>query len=620
MTTDLSAEAIEEALGRVTAGIVGAEKRSGQIEMAQAIGGSFMSAQPVVIEAGTGTGKSLAYLVPAALCGQRVVVATATKALQDQLIGKEVPSINASGLELRAAVLKGRLNYLCQKKVAGLQELPPSIFAPTSDDADLERIHAWSKTTESGERDELDFEPSATLWATLSMSSDECPGAERCPFGHTCFAEKAKANAAAAEVVIVNSALYGAHLSTGRALLPAHSAVIFDEAHELPDILSRALGVEINASRCHSAAALAKMLTIIGITSVLDSLHSGAESLGAALEYRGDNPVGIDEATGDALAALDGALSALFSLLEEAADGYKGDALNLISVRGVIGHLKSDLQRFLRPDPQDLIFVEGTTRPTLVCAPVEVGPLLSSLWQEVTPVLTSATIPDNLATRLGLGDCETLYFPSPFNYAEHSLLYVPTHLSDRRAQTSEDEITNELVTLINAAGGRTLSLFTSRRALEEVGKRVRERVSTPVLLQGEGSRGALLAEFSDNEETSLFATMGFWQGVDIPGKTLSLLTVDRLPFARPNDPMYQARRELAGSGAFYSVDIPRAAMLLAQGTGRLIRNATDKGVVCVFDTRLATAGYRNALLKRLPPMRRTTDQKVVVEFLAHLTR
>lgn len=616
----LAPPAVERALEQVTDAIAGAERRLGQIEMAQEVALAFVGKHPVIIEAGTGTGKSLAYLVPAALSGQRVVVATATKALQDQLINKEVPAINRAGVALKAAVLKGRLNYLCLKKHADTLALPPSVFKPSADDEDLKKINAWAKTTVSGERDELDFEPSGVLWASLSMSADECPGAERCPFGQTCFTELAKAKAVEAEVVIVNSALYGAHLSTGRTLLPEHSAVVFDEAHELPDILSRSLGAEISAARVHAVAGLARNLVLVGLSSVLDALHSGAEALGAALEFRGDNPVGIDEATGYGLAAIDVALRALFSMLEEAGDGYSGDKLTLLSVRGVVVHLRSDLDRFLKPAAGDLIFVEGTTRPTLVCAPVEVGGLLGGLWAEVTPVLTSATIPDNLAARLGLGDCETIYHPSPFDYPHHALLYVPTHLSDRRHTNSEDEISGELITLINAAGGRTLSLFTSRRALEEIGARVRERVDTPVLLQGEKSRAALLAEFSEDEETSLFATMGFWQGVDIPGKTLSLLTIDRLPFARPNDPMVEARRELAGPKAFYLVDIPRAAMLLAQGTGRLIRNDSDKGVVCVFDTRLATAGYRNALLNRLPAMKRTTSQKVAVEFLEHLTR
>jgi ATP-dependent DNA helicase DinG len=612
--------AVERALGQVTDAIAGAERRLGQIEMAQEVAAAFSNGHPVIIEAGTGTGKSLAYLVPAALSGQRVVVATATKALQDQLINKEVPAINRAGLALKAAVLKGRLNYLCLKKHADTLALPPSVFKPSADDEDLKKINAWAKTTVSGERDELDFEPSGVLWASLSMSADECPGAERCPFGQACFTERAKAKAAEAEVVIVNSALYGAHLSTGRTLLPEHSAVVFDEAHELPDILSRSLGAEISAARVHAVAGLARNLVLVGLSSVLDALHSGAEALGAALEFRGDNPVGIDEATGYGLAAIDVALRALFSMLEEAGDGYSGDKLTLLSVRGVVVHLRSDLDRFLKPAAGDLIFVEGDTRPTLVCAPVEVGGMLGGLWAEVTAVLTSATIPDNLAARLGLGDCATIYHPSPFDYPHHALLYVPTHLSDRRHARSEDEIAGELGVLIKAAGGRTLALFTSRRALGEIGDRVRGLLDTPVLIQGESSRSALLKDFEENEETSLFATMGFWQGVDIPGKTLSLLTIDRLPFSRPNEPMAMARRELAGPKAFYAVDIPRAAMLLAQGMGRLIRNATDKGVVCVFDTRLATASYRGALLNRLPPMKRTTSQGEVVAFLEHLTR
>jgi ATP-dependent DNA helicase DinG len=209
--------------------------------------------------------------------------------------------------------------------------------------------------------------------------------------------------------------------------------------------------------------------------------------------------------------------------------------------------------------------------------------------------------------------------PSPFDYRAHSLLYVPRHLPDRREESAEDAMADELAVLIEAAGGRTLALFTSRRALERVGRAVRERVATPVLLQGEASRAALLDAFAGDEATSLFATMGFWQGVDVPGRTLSLVAIDRLPFGRPDDPMLEARRVRAGDAAFRTVDLPRAAMLLAQGVGRLIRTSTDRGVVCVLDTRLATATYRATLLRRLPPMRRSTSRDEAVEFLRAAT-
>jgi ATP-dependent DNA helicase DinG len=607
---------IASALARVTDQIDAAEERPGQLAMAQEVQDAIAQGRPTIIEAGTGIGKSLAYLVPAVLSHQTTVVATATKALQDQLISKEIPSIKSAGIPAKAAVLKGRLNYLCQKKHADLKDRPPSLDM-SGDDIQLRKISTWATTTVSGERDELDFEPSGSLWSQLSMSADECPGAERCPFGVTCFAERAKAEAARADLIIVNSALYGAHLSTGRTLLPPHATVIFDEAHELPDILSRALGVEVNAPRIHAAASLARHLPLAGLPKVLTDLHDAADSLGLALQERVES-VGVDPATNLALVATTLVLDRLFTLLDDTSGATSTDELTRLSVRGVVVHLRAALTRFLSPDSGDLIFTEGVTRPTLVCAPVEVGHLLAPLWAEVTPVFTSATIPDGLDIRLGLTSPATFSHPSPYDYLHHALLYVPSHLSDRRAPESETEIADELTTLIRAAGGRTLALFTSRRALEEIGAVVRSRLDTPVLLQGESSRASLLGAFTDNEETSLFATMGFWQGVDIPGRTLSLLTIDRLPFGRPDDPMLEARRERAGSRAFYSVDLPRAAMLLAQGTGRLIRNATDRGVVCVFDTRLSSSSYKAALLSRLPPMRRTTSQKVALEFLAQM--
>jgi ATP-dependent DNA helicase DinG len=595
-----------------------AELRESQIEMALAVADALAEPHPLVVEAGTGVGKSLAYLVPLALSKKPSVIVTATKALQDQLLNKEVPQVYAAGIPLRAAVLKGRLNYLCKKKLNDQASHPP--LGITGDEVQLRKIASWAETTVAGERDELQFDPSPQVWSSLSMSADECPGADKCPFGDICFAERAKREATKADVVIVNAALYGAHLSTGRTLLPPHDQVVFDEAHELPDIMSRALGVEITVPRIRALAGLARPLSLPPSVPFLEALHRAGDDLEAALFARiGSGDVGVDPVTNEALVSLEEALVGLQRVLEDCAPLPGPLELDRLSVRGVVVHLRSDLSRFLAPTRGDLIFVEGQVRPALVCAPVEVGGLLQSLWSEVTPVLTSATIPDDLTYRLGLVDAVVLELPSPFDYASNSLLYVPTHLDDRRSSTSEEQIAHELATLINAAHGRTLALFTSRRALEEVGARVRKVVATPVLIQGEHSRAVLLDEFASNEQTSLFATMGFWQGVDIPGRTLSLLTIDRLPFGRPDDPMLQARRELAGSSAFATVDLPRTSMLLAQGVGRLIRNAQDRGVVCVFDTRLATAGYRKTLLKRLPPMSRSTSHDEVVKFLKKIT-
>jgi ATP-dependent DNA helicase DinG len=610
---------VETALQSVTSRIPHAEKRASQVEMADLITSAINTREPVIIEAGTGIGKSLAYLVPVVLSGRRAVIATATKALQDQLITKEVPSLLSAGIPVEASVLKGRLNYLCQKKHEEVKAAPGQMFTDLRDVVALNQITTWAKTTVSGERDELTVEPSPALWSALSMSADECPGKEVCPFGSTCFAERAKTQAAASQVVIVNSALYGAHLATGMTLLPDHDVVVFDEAHELPDILSRSLGAELSSIRLRALAAVVRSLNSQHVNPSIDALHRLADelhnSLLARVETINESPVGVDPRTNEVLVELETALGTLLAVLETLTSS---DELTRISVRGVASHLRADLSRFLVPERQEIIFVEGSLRPVIVVAPVEVGGYLEGLWEKVTPVLTSATIPEDLASRLGLST-QTHELPSPFDYKKNALLYVPKHLPDRRDPACEDEITLELIRLITAAGGRTLSLFTSRRALELIGAQVRAKVETPVLIQGEAPRSTLLSQFERDEATSLFATMGFWQGVDVPGRTLSLLTIDRLPFGRPNDPMLEARRELVGSRAFYAVDLPRTSMLLAQGVGRLIRNASDRGVVAVFDTRLATASYRGVLLDRLPPMGRTTSLEATVAFLAAAT-
>jgi ATP-dependent DNA helicase DinG len=557
------------------------------------------------------------------------VVATATKALQDQLIGKEVPSLRNAGMELDAAVLKGRQNYLCQQRLSDLGAPGEARFDIGDDDApagvatQLRRIAVWATTTESGERDHLGFEADPRAWSRVSMPAEECPGPDRCPYGATCFAERAKRRAEAADVIIVNAALYGAHLSTGRTLLPAHEVVVFDEAHELDAQLSRSLGVELSASRLRGIAQLARHSGAVDASSIAEQLARAADRLAVVLGERLARGVatGLDEST---RRVLDEAASGAERLVEavEALPVSPGADLRRWSTRGAAVHLRGDLVRLRDPGGDDLVFLEGTERQvTLVRAPVDVGPLLRALWAEATGVLCSATMPQGLEDRLGLDPSRRsrVELPSPFDYPRHSLLYVPAHLPDRRDPTCEDAMADELSALVDAAGGRTLALFTSRRALEHVGRAVREKVTTPVLHQGDASRARLLAAFADDEATSLFATMGFWQGVDIPGRTLSLLAIDRLPFGRPDDPMLQARRERAGDAAFSVVDVPRASMLLAQGVGRLIRTAEDRGVVCVLDTRLATASYRGELLRRLPPMRRTTRREEAVAFLHDAT-
>jgi len=660
-----------EALSKVTAAMASGEQRSEQQEMCRAVGEALVNRTHLVVQAGTGTGKSLAYLVPAVLSGRKVVVATATKALQDQLAEKDLPMVEGGlGLPFSYAVLKGRSNYICRQRVAevGSGGIQPELGAAGPDGVEgseggdgpegteagdggskgaapeglveeVRTLMAWSQTTSNGDRGDLTFEPSARAWSMVSVGPRECPGAFNCPSGGRCFAELARDKAAAADVVVVNTHLYGAHLASGRSVLPDHDVVIFDEAHELEEVMTSSLGVEVTPGRFRALALSARSLVEERDADLVASLLSAGEQLGALLSDR----VGTRVLHDAAQPPVDD--SVLAELLNRAADAANRvtDALRRGGVQASLlaeggptadrssrktravsaaTHLTDDLQRLVSRSDSHVAWVDGTRRNVrLRLSPIDVGPVLSAaLWGEVTAVMTSATIPPALSTRVGLDGFETeeLNVGSPFDYRAHALLYVARHLPDRRAAGAEAALHIELALLIGAAGGRTLALFTSHRATEEAAAALAPELPYTLLRQGDLPKGRLLEQFAEDETSCLFATLGFWQGVDIPGPALSLVTLDRLPFPRPDDPLLQARRARAGSRAFSVVDLPRAATLLAQGSGRLIRSATDRGVVAVLDSRLATASYRGVLLAALPPMRRTVERSEVEEFLVRV--
>ena len=538
----------------------------------------------------------------------------------------------------------------------------------------MRHLLGWAEETQTGDRADLAFEPHPRAWAMLSVGPRECPGAFRCPSGSRCFAEAARARAAAADVVVVNTHLYGAHLASGGAVLPDHDVVVFDEAHELEEVMTSSLGVELSPGRLRALVALARpVLDVEGSRGALDALSDVAASLSAELAERvgtrvlfepgpggdggggGGRPEGRERHRGTRGTRGGRVGGGGRRLTPPSARGatagwprcsswprpgcrlstsllHKDDAPTLLGegdgsgrrarVLSAAGHLSADLGRLGGRGDDEVAWVDGTRRaPVLRLSPVDVGPpLAATLWGEVTAVLTSATVPLRLPERLGLrGFALTeLDVGSPFDYRDHSMLYVARHLPDRRTAEAEPAIHAELEALIRAAGGRTLALFTSHRATEAAAAALGPVLPYRVLVQGELPKGRLLRTFADDESSCLFATLGFWQGVDVPGRSLTLVTLDRLPFARPDDPLLEARRERAGDAAFRLVDLPRAATLLAQGAGRLIRSAEDRGVVAVLDPRLATAGYRGALLAGMPPMRRTTDRRQVEDFLARI--
>ncbi len=697
-------------LAAVTAALPsGGEDRPGQVQMARAVARAIASGRHLVVQAGTGTGKSLAYLVPAVVSGERVVVATATKALQDQLAEKDLPSVcRVLDHPVSFAVLKGRSNYLCLERageVAGRgvqQDLGAGAAAGTlwpdgelpGDDPtgsptpaagtgrlvdDMRRLLAWSRETETGDRADLAFEPHDRAWGMLSVGPRECLGAHRCPEGARCFAERARRRAAEADVVVVNTHLYGAHLASEGTVLPPHDVVVFDEAHEIEDVMTQSLGVDLAPGRLRALHGAARPLLgdddeRSGLDDVEDRLralleaHVGqrvlcapgraggegaqAEPPGRARGEPGRDFFGVTGAPGDVDVAHAGAGgptgaassgdatrdAELTSVLELArsrlerlrrrllssgeGDGVEagaGDEARRTRALTAASHLEEDVQRLLAAGEDEVAWVDGTPRaPVLRLSPVDVGPVLAAtLWGSVTAVLTSATIPSQLAARLRLDnfDVDHLDVGSPFDFPTHAMLYVARHLPDPRQPGAQEAAWDELEALISAAGGRTLALFTSRRATDAAAAALGARLPFRLLVQGGLPKSRLLEEFARDETSCLFATLGFWQGVDVPGRALSLVTLDRLPFGRPGDPVLDARRDRAGEAAFALVDLPRAATLLAQGVGRLIRAADDHGAVAVLDPRLATSGYRRALLDALPPMRRTVDRDEVASFL-----
>jgi ATP-dependent DNA helicase DinG len=680
-TTDLA-----DALAAVAHALPGGgEDRPGQRDMAEAVARAMADEQHLVVQAGTGTGKSLAYLLPAVRSGRRVVVATATKALQDQLATKELPFLaeHLGKPPFSFAVLKGRSNYLCRQRAAevggtadGSTVADDALFSADPDGVDgggaaadatdgrsaaelgrfatqIRDLIAWGATSATGDRAELDFEPHPRAWAAVSVSARECPGAFRCPSGTTCFAEWARTRASTADVVVVNTHLYATHVASGGSVLPEHDVLILDEAHAVEDIMTAGLGVELTAGRLRAVALAARGLlseddmgVADGVTEVADHLDralrplAGRRLLPPDARFRSATAAKPDEtvAVGAVLELAQGRVAALLGAVQrqkvqqpsfDQADvlgGGDGGGADTSARRTRViltaGHLVDDLNALHAPDHDHVAWVEasgsGGRYVTLRRAPIEIGPVLAeALWPNVTAILTSATVPPLVEDRLGLPRASTrrLDVGSPFPYETNALLYCASRLPDRRSPDAAEALHEELRTLITAAGGRTLALFTSWRAMEGAVEALRPTLAFPVLAQNELPKAKLLEAFTEDESACLFATMSFWQGVDVPGATLSLVTIDRLPFPRPDDPLLEARRERAGTGSFRAVDLPRAITLLAQGAGRLIRSSTDTGVVAVLDPRLASAGYRRTMIEALPPMAFTTKRAEAVAFL-----
>jgi ATP-dependent DNA helicase DinG len=611
--------------GALAATLTAFEPRAEQAELAGAIAEALGAREHLLAEAGTGTGKSLAYLVPALDSGLRVVVSTATKALQEQLLTNDVPIAAAAlGREVTVAVLKGRQNYVCRNALHGFELLGAELFARAEDAAGFESMRPWLEETETGDRAELHFEPSDSLWGELAVGSDRCLG-RRCSFQSVCFSEAARERAAHADLVIVNHALYFADLGVrqrvdGAGVLPEHDAVIFDEAHRLEETASARLGGRVGRALLGRLARDTDRACREAEMSVpareLERVERAALSLfdevcpALGRQRLRHPPLERGLALRDRLVELAEALA------------NRTDELDAVARRAA-GHA-ADVEACLEPD--ELARVAWAEPDAVAWAPVDVsGQLRERLWDDgPTAVLVSATmtVEDDfgfIRGRLGLRDARDVRVGSPFDFASQTLLYLPTAMPAPRSPGALERVAEETAGLCRISRGRALVLTSSYRALDAIAAHLRGRIPHDVLAQGDAPRERLLERFREQVDSVLVATATFWQGVDVPGEALSLLVIDKLPFSPPDDPLVEARCErIAAEGGDWFTDysLPSAVLQLRQGFGRLIRTRADHGVVAILDPRLRTRPYGATFLDSLPPCPIADDREVVAGFFS----
>ncbi len=645
---------VRRLLDAALAAVPGSQERPGQRAMAAAVDTALRRREHLLVQAGTGTGKSLAYLVPALACGRRVVVATATKALQAQLVDKDLPRLVAAlagplGRTPTYALAKGRGNYLCLQQVHGgpgaLPE-PEALFepAPSGLAAQVLRLRAWADDTDTGDRDEVPFPVTDRAWRQVSVSARDCLG-RRCPDLVDCFAEKARETAKEADVVVANHALLALDAFTGLSVLPEHDAVVLDEAHEFAASATDALSSELGRSDLRRA--LAASTDALGVTT-RERLQDAADALEGLL---GVLPPGrlraLPAEVGDVLALVEAVCGAAAGEVGRDAGALDEDAKAARErARLVLTEVAEAAAELQAPSVASATYAIGEPGSVrLRVSPLSVGGALASrLFGESTVVATSATLTlggsfAHTAGSFGLraahgaavgeqhvpADAADDEPPlrwryadvgSPFDYPRQGQLWVADTLPAPSSPAWPAAVDALLVDLVRAAGGRTLGLFSSTAAAARAAEAVRAALpDVPLLLQGEDAPGALTHRFAADARTCLFGTRSFWQGVDAPGSTLQLVVIDRIPFAHVDDPLVQARLEAAGPAGFRSVTLPPAAVLLAQGAGRLVRAAADRGVVAVLDPRLATASYAPVLLTTLPDFYRARSLDAVLASL-----
>jgi ATP-dependent DNA helicase DinG len=653
---------------------IGGSARDGQRKMAKAVSEAISDGHHLIVQAGTGTGKSFAYLVPAIASGGKVLVATATLALQRQLVERDLPRVEDElskimGKPLTFAIYKGIGNYLCKNKMAAndLGFDSELIEGVSSLEKEAKKLRQWAeKPDATGDRDDAP-EVDRRVWLAHSVSGRECIGREDCRFGEICFAVKAKDKAMVADVVITNHTLLAIEIVDSHPILPDRDVIILDEAHEFLDRTTQAVTEELTAGRVERAAKMARKYFP---SKESDALIKASEDFSDCLaDYASDVR---SNAEGQAR------FTQLPAILEKPIRSIKESAESLIAYLRrdseiiddeKIGHTaqtKGAVQEILTTTKKLLAFSDKQNSElvawfepvfsSIYLAPLSVSHVIAKNMLRQTPVIaTSATLTvggslNNIKNAIGFSvnqkelseddeDEPTRKSPlepdkvveldvgSPFDFEKQGILYLPKHLPEPTRDGVVPEVLEELGELIEAAGGRTLALFSSWRGVEAADTHLRKvlaELPIPVITQKRGdSVGALIEKFTKLESSVLIGTLSLWQGIDVPGSACTLVTIDRIPFPRPDEPVFAARSELAnkaGGNGFRDVSLPRASLLLAQGTGRLIRSIDDRGVVAILDSRIVNKSYGSTLLKSMPPFWKTNDKKIVKDSLANLNK